>query len=169
MSQNLTEMPSLMFLYFDVVLMELKRQGLVEGKRFALELQIKDKTQRGLGDDSVATEHNSAAVEAECNEPMGNCSLLDDGDEDDEGGDADNEILFNLNVDGLRKLNSYVCSLDYCTLVKPVPHFVVLRYAHSAMPATVGVTQEIAPVRPSLIHRSNHSLSLCHYIHNLVC
>jgi len=87
--------------------------------------QIKDKKHRGSVDGLVATEQNSAAVEAEGNEPMGNCCLLDDGDEDDEGGIADNEILFNLNVDGYRKLNSY---------------------AHSVMPATVGVTHEISPV-----------------------
>ena len=52
-------------------------------------------------------------------------SLLDDGDEDDEGAIPDNEILMALNVEGFRKLNSY---------------------AHSFNPTTAGVTTASAPV-----------------------
>jgi hypothetical protein len=53
-------------------------------------------------------------------------SILDDGDDDDEGdGDvADDEILYVLNVEGYRKLNAY---------------------AHSVNPTTPGVTASSAP------------------------
>ena len=39
------------------------------------------------------------------NEPV--CGLIDDGDDDDESGVADTEILVTLNLEGYRKLNVY--------------------------------------------------------------
>ena len=79
--------------------------------------QMKDKPKQGGGGGDVGEDLNETE--------MGG-SILDDGDEDDEGDVvADNEILYQLNVEGYRKLNAY---------------------AHSASPITTsGVSVETAP------------------------
>jgi len=74
--------------------------------------QLKDKAANKSAGDLQAEQQLQMADSDEMGEPTGNCSLLDDGDEDDDGGVADNEILFNLNVEGYRKLNSYAHSVQ---------------------------------------------------------
>ena len=74
--------------------------------------QLKDKAANKSANDLQAEQQLQTADSDEMGEPTGNCSLLDDGDEDDDGGVADNEILFNLNVEGYRKLNSYAHSVQ---------------------------------------------------------
>jgi len=71
--------------------------------------QIKDKPKSG----------SEAVVEQQAMENDQSGSILDDGDEDDEGDVPDNEINLQLNVEGYRKLNAY---------------------AHSVRPTTAGVT-----------------------------
>lgn len=94
--------------------------------------QIKDKSKGGAGSglaSDVGGEPDNTIDDGD-NEPIGG-SLLDDGDEDDEGGVADNEILLALNVEAARKLNAY---------------------AHSANPTVAGATAATAqaPVFDSL-------------------
>lgn len=74
--------------------------------------QLKDKAANKSAGDLQAEQQLQTADSDEMGELTGNCSLLDDGDEDDDGGVADNEILFNLNVEGYRKLNSYAHSVQ---------------------------------------------------------
>lgn len=83
--------------------------------------QIKDKS-KGSGA-GMADFGDGDALDGGDNEPTGG-SILDDGDEDDESGVADNEILMALNVEGCRKLNAY---------------------AHATNPTSPGVTSALAP------------------------
>ncbi|KAL7512085.1 hypothetical protein ACHAXN_009042 [Cyclotella atomus] len=66
--------------------------------------QIKDRTKAAPGVDDCC-----ADVEVN-NEPV--CGLIDDGDDDDEGGVADTEILVILNLEGFRKLNVYAHTIN---------------------------------------------------------
>lgn len=82
--------------------------------------QIKDKSKGGGGTADFVDAEN--AIDDGDAGPGG--SLLDDGDEDDDGGVADNEINLALNVEGYRKLNAY---------------------AHSVNPTATGATAASAP------------------------
>ena len=70
------------------------------------------------------------------NEPV--CGLIDDGDDDDESGVADTEILVTLNLEGYRKLNVYA------HMINPTP----------AMPSSVSTLSleqmQALPVHPLL-------------------
>jgi hypothetical protein len=69
--------------------------------------QIKDKSKGG----GFSTSESLGDALADTNEVNG--GLIDDGDDDgDEAGMADNEIGFQLNVDGFRKLNAYAHSVN---------------------------------------------------------
>ncbi|KAL7455839.1 hypothetical protein ACHAWC_007361 [Mediolabrus comicus] len=81
--------------------------------------QIKDKSKGG----GLTTSDSFGDVQ---NLSDSNGGLIDDGDEDgDEVGIADNEIGFQLNVDGFRKLNAY---------------------AHSVKPTVAGSTEASSPL-----------------------
>ena len=79
--------------------------------------QIKDKPKI-----PTAADFDDAIDDADTEPTVG--SLLDDGDEDDEGGVADMDFLLALNVEAARKLNAY---------------------AHSVNPTTAGATAASAP------------------------
>ena len=69
--------------------------------------QLKDRTKAAPGVDDCC-----ADVEVN-NEPV--CGLIDDGDEDDETGIADTEVLVTLNLEGLRKMNVYAHTVNPTT------------------------------------------------------
>ncbi|KAL7554553.1 hypothetical protein ACHAWF_018012 [Thalassiosira exigua] len=97
---------------------DIRQWGVNAGR--GLTSQIKEKSRNGgLADLGEAdTEVGGDAEQAAC------CSIVDDGDEDEEGAVADNEILMVLNVEGARKLNAY---------------------AHSAKPVSSGCTSAMMP------------------------
>jgi hypothetical protein len=97
---------------------DIRQWGVNAGR--GLTSQIKEKSRNGgLADLGEAdTEVGGDADQAAC------CSIVDDGDEDEEGAVADNEILMALNVEGARKLNAY---------------------AHSAKPVSSGCTSAMMP------------------------
>lgn len=72
--------------------------------------QIKDRTKAAPGVDDCC-------ADIEVNEPV--CGLIDDGDEDDEGGVADTEILVTLNLEGYRKLNVYAHTINPTSATPP--------------------------------------------------
>ena len=73
--------------------------------------QIKDRTKAPPGVDDCC-----ADVEVN-DEPI--CGLIDDGDDDDEGGRADTEILVTLNREGFAKLNVYAHSINPTSITPP--------------------------------------------------
>lgn len=108
---------------------------------------------------NIGNQMKDKPIKSEDADEMDNASgsILDDGDDDDEDGDgddimSDNEILYVLNVEAIRKMNAY---------------------AHSVMPTTSGYTmvsaqppvfdiieqqqqqgQQILPIHPSLVSLS---------------
>jgi len=85
--------------------------------------QIKERNKVGGVPSAELGDNSDAATEASSD--FNGCGLIDDGDDDDEGGVADNEILMALNVEGFRKMNAY---------------------AHSVFPTTAGVTAATSPI-----------------------
>lgn len=81
--------------------------------------QIKDKPKSGGGTAAADLGDLDNATEQQAGDNDRSGSILDDGDEVDEGDVLDNEINLQLNVEGYRKLNAY---------------------AHSVNPTTAGVT-----------------------------
>lgn len=73
--------------------------------------QIKDRTKAPPGVDDCC-----ADVEVN-DEPI--CGLIDDGDDDDEGGRADTEILVTLNREGFSKLNVYAHTINPTSTTPP--------------------------------------------------
>lgn len=73
--------------------------------------QIKDRTKSAGGVDECCTdiEIHSGPV----------CGLIDDGDDDDENGMADTEILTTLNLEGFLKLNVYAHTINPTSTTPP--------------------------------------------------
>jgi hypothetical protein len=96
---------------------------------FAGQIKEKSKQSGGAGVSDLDNPIDAGEIEQ-------SGSFLDDGDEDDEGGEAaDDEVLYALNVEGFRKLNTY---------------------AHAVFPTASAPQQQqqqvqLLPVHPSLV------------------
>lgn len=112
--------------------------------------QIKERNKVGGVASAELGDNSDAATEASSD--FNGCGLIDDGDDDDEGGVADNEILMALNVEGkfFRRFpsNNYFSSnfTDLYHSLAGLGFRKMNAYAHSVIPTTAGVTAATSPL-----------------------
>ncbi len=111
---------------------------------------IKDRNKAGGVVSAEFGDNSDAATEASAD--FNGCGLIDDGDDDDEGGVADNEILMALNVEG-KFLGQFCLDVYFVTHFTDLYHFFASSgfrkmnsYAHSVIPTTAGVTSATSPI-----------------------